>query len=495
MKLSKLTANLQEYSVEYHGGDWNREITSISADSRSVGVGGLFVCLSGNNADGHAYASQAVNNGATAIVTERCLNVRVPQIVVEDTRRAFALLAGAFYGNPADNLKIIAVTGTNGKTTVSYMLESILKSAGKNVGVIGTLGVKYNGATYPSHLTTPDPVFLHKTLANMFLQGIEYVVMEVSAHALHYQKIAGICFTACIFTNLSQDHLDFFKDMQAYGQTKSKLFHGEICPFAVLNGDEPFAREIGKNRETDKRALKTAYYGLRTPTEAFAVVTEESLLGMKCLLNINDLLLPVHLRVLGEYNVYNALAAATCAMGLGIDDIRIRDGLNAFHGAKGRLQRVETCANRHIFVDFAHTPDGLKQSLKALKKQCKGKLICCFGCGGNRDKGKRPIMGEVAASYADFCVLTSDNPRYEDALDILSAIEQGYRKVSNRYVIVPDRKKALAYAVDVLNSDDVLLVAGKGGETHQEIMGIKYAFDDYDILKRICKEKDGFAEK
>lgn len=493
MKLSKLTAILQSYRVEYHTGDWNREITCISADGRSIGAGGLFVCLSGGNVDGHEYASQAVNNGAAAIVVQKPLNVHVPQIVVEDTRKAFALLAAAFYGNAADNLKIIAITGTNGKTTVSYMLESILRAAGKNVGVIGTLGVKYNGATYPSLLTTPDPVFLHKTLANMFLQGVEYVVMEVSAHALYYQKIAGICFTACIFTNLSQDHLDFFKDMQAYGNTKSLLFDGQICPFAVLNGDEPLAREIGKERGKDKHALKTAYYGLRTPTEAFAVVTEEDLSGIKCLFNINDALLPVHLHVLGEYNVYNALAAATCAVGLGIDETSVRDGLNAFYGAVGRLQRVETSVNAHIFVDFAHTPDGLEQSLKTLKKHCKGRLICCFGCGGNRDKSKRPLMGEIAATYADFCVLTSDNPRYEDALDILSDIERGYRKVSSRYIIIPERKKALAYAVDILQPHDVLLVAGKGGETYQEIMGIKYAFDDYDILKRICKEKGDVA--
>lgn len=490
MKLSKLTANLQSYRVEYGDGDWNREITCISADGRSIGKGGLFVCLTGGNVDGHKYANQAINNGAAAIVAERSLNVRIPQILVQDTRRAFSLLSAAFYGNTADNLKIIAITGTNGKTTVSYMLESILRAAGKNVGVIGTLGVKYNGATYPSHLTTPDPVFLHKTLANMFLQGVEYVIMEVSAHALYYQKTAGICFTAGIFTNLSQDHLDFFQDMQAYGNTKSRLFDGAICPFAVLNGDEPLAREIGRSRESDNRAIKTSYYGLHTPTEAFAVITDESLLGSKCMFNINDVLLPIHLHVLGEYNVYNALAAATCAVGLGIDETCVRNGLNAFYGAKGRLQRVETYTNGHIFVDFAHTPDGLEQSLKALKKHCKGRLICCFGCGGNRDKGKRPIMGATAATYADFCVLTSDNPRYEDALDILSDVECGYRRVSSRYVIVPDRKKALEYAVDILQKDDVLLVAGKGGETYQEIMGIKYLFDDYDILKRICKEKD-----
>lgn len=477
------------------GKDWEREIESLSADSRTVKRGSLFFCLTGGKTDGHAFAKEAVAKGAVAIVTEREIQTDVPQFLVPDTRLALSLVANAFYGYPSERMKVVGITGTNGKTTTANMLRSIWEAQGKKAGVIGTLGVCYGDNKRASSLTTPDPIELQKTLAEMSVGGVECVAMEVSAHALHYNKTSGVRFAACIFTNLTQDHLDFFRSMREYENAKKKLFANEVCPIAVLNGDDLVGRRFGVTRETIGGELpvfeqgKTVYYGLDTPAEAFAVITDESLGGTECMFNVNDKLCRVSLALTGRHNVYNALAAATCAIELGAEPIDVSKGLASLKRVRGRLERVGSFQGGEIFVDFAHTPDGLQKSIEALRLHCKGKLVCLFGCGGNRDKSKRPIMGEVAAKKCDFSVLTSDNPRYEDPLDIISEIEKGYRRFSMKYVVVPDRKKAIEYALERLQKGDVLLVAGKGGEEEQEIMGIKYPFDDNDIIEKIIKEK------
>ncbi len=486
MRLTKLVDGV-EGRMMIGGADCEREITTLSIDSRKHVDGGLFFCLSGENTDGHEYVNEAVKNGAVAIVSERLVPASVPQLVVDNARKSMGKIAAAFYGNAVQKMKIIAVTGTNGKTTTSYMFAEILKKAGKKVGIIGTLGVTYGRKTLPSSLTTPDPIELHKIFADMYLCGTEYVVMEVSAHALYYYKTEGIPFAAAIFTNFTQDHLDFFKDMGAYKEAKLRLFSQNPLPIAVLNGDDGVGREIGAICE--RRGVKTVFYGLNTPVDAFAIITDESLRGTECMLNINDELCRVSLSMTGRHNVYNALAAAVCAMELGVETQAIADGLGMLSGVEGRLQRVGVFNGGEIYVDFAHTPDGLANSLGALKTHCRGRLICLFGCGGNRDKTKRPIMGETAAKKADFCILTSDNPRYEDPLDIITDIEKGYRRFSPRYVIVPDRKRALDYALDFLTKGDVLLVAGKGGEQYQEIMGIKYPFNDHDSIMKLLEQK------
>ena len=375
------------------------------------------------------------------------------------------------------------------------MLCSIWEAQGKKAGVIGTLGVRYGDKKRASSLTTPDPIELQKTLAEMSAGGVECVVMEVSAHALYYHKTSGVRFAACIFTNLTQDHLDFFPSMREYENAKRALFTNEVCKIAILNGDDTAGRRFGVTRETKNENLsnfektKTLYYGLDTPAEAFAVITDESLCGTECVLNVNDKLCRVSLALTGRHNVYNALAAATCAMELGADAVDVSKGLAALKTVRGRIERAGSFHGGDIFVDFAHTPDGLEKSLAALRLHCRGRLVCLFGCGGNRDKSKRPMMGEVAAKRSDFSVLTSDNPRYEDPLDIISDIEKGYRRFSMKYVVVPDRKKAIEYALDRMQKGDVLLVAGKGGEEDQEIMGIKYPFNDNDIIEKIIKEK------
>ena len=486
MRLFQIIEELQDKEILFQG-DADREIAGLTTDSRERGANLLFVCLRGGKVDSHSCVKQAIKNGVTAIVTEEKLEVEVPQIIVKDTREALSLLAAAFYGNPSRKMKIIGVTGTNGKTTTASMFAEIVRQAGKKVGVIGTLGIFYGRKKVPTDLTTPDPIALQKTLLDMYISGVEYVVMEVSAHALYYKKTAGITFEICIFTNLTQDHLDFFEDMQAYKQAKMQLFAPKNCSTALLNGDEETGREIGRLRE--ESGQKTLFYALNTPSDAFAVITTENLLGTECVLNIEDTLCRVSLQMIGRHNVYNALAAATCAFELGFNAEEIAKGLSALQGVNGRLQWIGKHHGGEIYVDFAHTPDGLKQSLSTLKQYGKGRLICLFGCGGNRDKEKRPLMGEVAAKYADFSILTSDNPRYEDPLDILSGIEKGYRRFSARYVVVPDRKTAFDYALDFIKKDDVLLIAGRGGEEFQEIMGIKYPFNDQTVLTQLLRQK------
>jgi UDP-N-acetylmuramoyl-L-alanyl-D-glutamate--2,6-diaminopimelate ligase len=495
MRLSEL---LKDIEIEKIMGDaWeNIEIISLSTDSRKKMECGLFFCMRGENFDSHAYARQAMEQGAVAIITERVLDLNICQILVKDSRETIGLIASAFYGYPARSLKIVGITGTNGKTTTSYMLAAILEKAQKKVGIIGTLGICYANKKLANNLTTPDPLMLQRVLAEMLSYGIEYVVMEVSAHALYYKKVAGISFSACIFTNLTQDHLDFFETMQNYREAKKALFHHEICPIAILNGDEETGRYFGVMRSgqavefhKEERFFKTLFYGLKTPSDAFAVITDEGLYRLECMLNINDNLCRISLSLTGKHNVYNALAAATCAMELGIATDAIESGLSELKGVKGRLENIATFRGAEIYVDFAHTPDGLEKSLDSLRPHCKGRLICVFGCGGNRDKTKRSIMGETAARKTDFTILTSDNPRYEDPLDIIAEIEKGYRRFSVKYVVVPERKKALDYAVDFLKKDDVLLIAGKGGEEYQEIMGIKYSFSDHDTVRELLSRK------
>ncbi len=473
------------------------EILSLSTDSRQKMHNGLFFCIKGEKIDSHHCTQEAVKNGAIAIVTEQKLDINVVQILVRDSREMVGLIAAAYYDYPSKRLKIIGITGTNGKTTTSYMLASILEKADKKVGVIGTLGIVFANRKISTDLTTPDPLVLQRTLAEMLAYGIEYVVMEVSAHAIYYRKIKGIQFTACVFTNFSQDHLDFFQAMQNYKAVKMELFKCAICPIAILNGDEETGREIGIMRTgkmldncKNQEDYKTVFYGLHTPSEAFAVITEEGLYGSECMLNINDELCRVKLSMTGKHNVFNALAAATCAKELGIEMEAIERGLTEIKGVLGRLENVGTYQGADIYVDFAHTPDGLEKSLNTLRMHCKGRLICIFGCGGNRDKTKRPLMGEIAAKKSDFSILTSDNPRYEDPLDIISDIERGYRRFSVKYVVIPDRKKALDYAFDFLKKGDVVLVAGKGGEDYQEIMGIKYDFNDHDVIEKLLANKN-----
>ncbi len=475
MKLSFL---LREISYERRtAGDC--EITGLCTDSRSACDGDLFFCYAGTRVDSHRFAKDAESRGAAAVVCERECGVSCPQIIVKNGREAMAHISAAFYNHPERDLKIVGVTGTNGKTTVSHMLRSILEEGGIKSGLIGTLGAKYGNKFVAPALTTPDPVFLFSLLADMKKEGVTTVVTEVSAHALALGKVSPIAFEIAVFTNLTQDHLDFFGDMKRYGNAKKLLFQREKCRFAVLNADDPFSREL-----YDKN-VPSVSYGLENPAEVFAVIESETARGSRVVLNLSDELCETAIGMTGRHNVYNAMAAAACAKRLGLGVEEIARGLARCKGVDGRLEWVASFRGADIFVDFAHTPDGLEKSLSALREHCTGKLVCLFGCGGNRDAGKRPLMGETAAKYCDFAVITSDNPRYEDPCDILAQVEAGYKRYSKRYVSVEEREKGTEYAVNLLTAGDILLIAGKGGETYQEIMGIKYSYNDKAVINSI----------
>lgn len=460
------------------GGE-NIEITGLCASAAKVQRGDLFFCYKGRSFDSHEVAARAVRGGAAALVCERKLDLPVPQLIVGDGRAAMTAAAREFYGRPDRRLKMVGVTGTNGKTTVTYMLDSIFRAAGRSTGVIGTLGIAFAGRAIAPELTTPDPICLFSVLREMADCGVEYVFMEVSAHALAFGKTEGITFEAGIFTNCTQDHLDFFADMNEYSGCKKKLFRGGRCLRSVINSDDATGREIARF------AHAAVTYGLKNPADVFAVDIAERLDGSTFVINLFDELYEIGLHMPGEYNVSNALAAAACARVLGVKTEVIANGLAALERVPGRLECAGKYNGASIFVDFAHTPDGLGKSLGTLKRLCGGKLYCLFGCGGNRDSSKRPLMGAVAAKYADFLIITSDNPRYEDPYDIILQIEEGVRPSGKSYVTVTDRRTATEYAIGLLREGDILLVAGKGGESYQEIMGIKHDYDDNTVIREI----------
>jgi len=476
MKLSEL---LQDLHCEKFYGDDNTEIKGLAANAASVKKGYLFIAYKGLSYDGNDAVAEAVKNGAAAIVCERDDGVFSTVAVLPHARAAIATLARRFYGFPDKRLKLIAVTGTNGKTTTTYMLKSIFDKNGNKTGIIGTLGVSYGDIFISPELTTPDPIFLYGVFADMVKNGVEYVFMEASAHALYFEKLKGLHFDVGIFTNCTQDHLDFFGDMQTYAGCKARLFERGVCSAAVINSDDPLGASLIKNAEN------CVSYGLKNPADSFAVNIETELCGTTFVINLSDELYDVKLNLPAMHNVYNALAAASCARLLGVSISVIAEGLAALERVDGRLERVATVNGAEVFVDFAHTPDGLEKSLLALKKMCASRLYCLFGCGGNRDKSKRPIMGKIAADIADFVIITSDNPRFEDPYDIISQIEEGVKSCEKKYVSVTDREVATEYALNLLEKGDILLVAGKGGENYQEVMGVKRSYSDREVILKL----------
>lgn len=476
MKLSELIKNLR---VKEISGGCDVEISGLQTQSQRVKAGDLFFCYKGEKHDSHDNIAEVIRNGAAAVICEKKLDCRIPQIIVGDGRAQIAPVARAFYGYPDKKLKIVGVTGTNGKTTTTYMLSSIFEANGNGTGVIGTLGVCYGKRFVSPELTTPDPIYLYSVLSDMAAAGIEYVFMEVSAHALYYGKTDGITFDAGIFTNCTQDHLDFFKDMANYAGCKKLMFKNGRCKKIIVNSDDRLGIEILSE------SSGAVSYGLKNPADVFAVDVREKIDGATFVLNLFDELYEIKINLPAEYNVYNAMGAAACAKLLGVKTPVIAKGLSNLKTVSGRLERVASYNGADVFVDFAHTPDGLEKSLKSLKKMCKGRLFCVFGCGGNRDKTKRPIMGRAAADNADFCIITSDNPRFEDPFDIICDIVSGIKPSGKKYVTVTEREIAIEYALGLLEKGDLLLVAGKGGENYQEIMGIKHSFNDNTVIKKI----------
>lgn len=476
MLLSEL---IKEIKINKTVGEISVEITSLCCTDREAVKGSLYFCISGTKEDGHSFAGKAISRGAAAIVCERELDVSVPQIVVENTRVAMSLFAAKFYGKPSEKLRIIGVTGTNGKTTTCHIIRNILEHAGYKTGVIGTLGIFYPGVEIAPELTTPDPIFLHRVFAEMVRAGVECVAMEVSAHAVALDKIAGIRFEVGVFTNCTRDHLDFFGTMENYAAAKAAFLTDKYCDFTVFNSDDELGRELFL-----KAGTRSVSYGVDGPSDVFAVNIKEGAAGTSFVMNLFDNIYNINCRMAGRFSVYNCLAAATACAVMNIDFDDIVSGIKQTEGVRGRVEMIEGRGGR-IFIDYAHTPDGLKNVLLSLRKCTAGKLLCLFGCGGNRDRGKRPEMGEISGEFADYSIITSDNPRYEEPCDIIADIEEGVRRKTDKYITIQDRRSAISYAISKMSGGDVLLVAGKGAEEYQEILGVRHEFSDRRCIEEI----------
>lgn len=458
-------------------GDDSVEITSLTFKSVEVHAGSLYFCIRGENFDGHDFAREVSSLGASAIVVEKLQEVNIPQVLVKDSRKALSEMCAKFYGNPQKKLKFIGITGTNGKTTSTFIIREILKEAGYKVGVVGTQGAFINGRSYKCSLTTPDPTELYALFKKMVDRNVDYVVMEASAHAIFLEKLEGIEFEVGVLTNITQDHLDFFNTMKHYEDTKISFLNSKHIKTAVVNIDDERVR-----RNLKKIDVPTITYGLNNPADVFALDIEKSLTCSKFVVNAFDNVFNVECPLVGEFNVYNLLDSISTCFSLGINERVIIKALKKVKAPLGRFSVMNITPNITAIIDFAHTPDGMENVLKTIKGVYFEKLVCVFGCGGNRDTGKRSIMGNIAEKYSNFIVLTSDNPRFEDPAKILDDIERGMKKTN--HVKIVDRREAIKYALGLVADGGVVAILGKGGELYQDINGVKTPYNDFEEIEK-----------
>ena len=476
-------------------GERNKIIKAVTHDSRNVVPGTLFICLTGNKVDGHEYIQQAVELGAVAVLVEKQIAVPAGIIViqVENTRTAMQLIVPAFFDYPARELRMIGVTGTNGKTTTTYLVRSILKAAGFKTGVIGTIQTLIEDRVLPVKNTTPDVVELQRTLAEMVDADIDYVIMEVSSHALALDRVAGCEFDIGAFTNITQDHLDFHGTFDRYTDAKAKLFRllgqeGNIKQgkAAVINLDDGAGKVMLEN--TSCRAIT---YSIHTSADIMAKDIEVFATGSSFCVTYWQGEIPLKLKITGVFNVYNVMAAVGVALAEGIESTVIQKALEQFESVPGRFELVDAGQSFTVIVDYAHTPDGLENILKTAKQFAKQRIIAVFGCGGDRDRTKRPIMGKIAAEMADVVIATSDNPRSEDPDVILTEIEAGIKEgltPNKQYEKIVDRRQAIVRALSIAQAEDVVIIAGKGHETYQILKDRTISFDDKQIAIEILEE-------
>jgi UDP-N-acetylmuramoyl-L-alanyl-D-glutamate--2,6-diaminopimelate ligase len=460
-------------------GDPRTEIASVTHDSRAVAAGDLFCCVPGSTADGHDHAPTAVAAGAAALLVERPLDLGVPEARVASVRAAMGPVAAAAWGRPSTKLAVLGVTGTNGKTTTTYLLEAIARAAGIRPGVIGTIGARIDGVPLPGERTTPEATELQLLLARMVEDGVGMAAIEVSSHALVMHRVDGTRFAAACFTNLSHDHLDFHASLEEYFEAKALLFDPTRTDAAAANLDDSHGAEIARRAEA--AGLSVLGFGLESPAAAVRAVGLDAGPGG----NRFELVTPygsaaVHSPLVGRFNASNALAAAATALVAGLDVDSVAAGLSAPLVVPGRMERIDAGQPFAVLVDYAHTPDGLEQVLRAARPLVAakvGRLVVVFGCGGDRDRAKRPAMGKAAAALADILVVTSDNPRSEDPMAIIDEVVTGI-PAGTRPVIEPDRRRAIRHALHGRTAGDVVVVAGKGHESGQTSGGVTVPFDD-----------------
>jgi len=478
--LADLVVSIPRHEVQ---GDRSVDVVDVVYRSQDAVPGSLFFCVPGSGRDGHDFASEAAARGAIALMVERWLPLDVAQVRVPSVREAMGPVSAAFFGRPGDRLAIVGVTGTNGKTTTTYLLESVFRRSGRVPGLIGTTGLRIDGEPVPFPRTTPEAPDLHRLLARMADAGVEAVAMEVSSHGLHQHRIDGIRFQCSVFTNLSQDHLDYHASMEEYFEAKARLFTPELSERAVVNLDSPEGRRLLRPD------LPTVTFGQEPGADVRARDVRATRSGIS--FRVGDLEIRSFLR--GGFNVENCLAALATARTLGIPDDVTARGIADVQGVPGRVETVEEGQDFLVVVDYAHTPDGVENVLRAARSLAAGRLIVVLGCGGDRDRAKRPLMGRAATSLADFSVITSDNPRSEDPLAIIAEIEPGAKDGGGRYVIEPERRAAIKLAVLEAGEGDVVVIAGKGHETGQEFADRTVPFDDRIVAAEELRAIRGMA--
>ena len=474
---------LEEMPLVKVVGNTNVKINKIEYDSKKIMLGDIFVAIKGYSDDGNKYIEEAIKNGAVSIILaadEKFENSSVTLVFVENIRVALGILASRYYDYPSKKLKLIGITGTKGKTTTAYMIRDILLASGKKTGMIGTIYITYADVVIESERTSPESLELHKLFKDMVDKGIQYVVMEVSSHALELNRVYGLKYVISVFTNLAEEHLDFHKDMESYLAAKSKLF--AISDFALINGDDIYSSKLIK-----MVSCKTAKFGLDNEVNLTATDIRVNTSYTEFKMYINKMLETVRVNIPGRFTAYNALAAIGVTSMLGCQMDSILPALAAIK-VPGRSEVIDVGKTFTVIVDYAHNPSSLEAILTSTKRHAKGRIICVFGCGGNRDTFKRSVMGEMSGKYSNFTIITTDNPRNEKPADIISMVEEGMKKTNGLYKIIEDRREAIKFAMKIAWKNDIILILGKGHETYQIVSGRKIHFDDREVAKQIAAE-------
>ncbi len=476
MKLFEIISNLKFVGIKNYK---DLDIDSLTCSSKEKVNSGIYFCIKGLKQDGHDFANESIKNGAVCLVVEHFLDLPITQIMVENVRVAMSYISSIFYKTYKSKMKFIGITGTNGKTTTTFLMREILSSMGKRVGLIGTEGVYINNLLLPPMLTTPDPIILHKLIADMENNGCEYCIMEVSAHAIALNKIDNIYFDVVGLTNITKDHLDFFFTIENYIKCKASLFDYKHAKMGVINVDAKYLKDIAKKSNIEISTIGKD--GKIKLTETF-----QSLKGSNFKFEVGDKKYSAHTNLMGEYNIYNALMAIECLKSIGFEYKDILNCLKQLEvNVPGRFNVLNIDADFNVVIDYAHTPDGIKNVLSTIKNLPIHNLITVFGCGGNRDKTKRSEMGQIASNLSDYVVVTSDNPRDENPEIIIDDILRNNN--AKNIVRIADRKSAIEYALSQAKENDVVAILGKGAENYQEIKGVKIHFSDYEVVDNYFK--------
>lgn len=496
MRLADVLKNAEIETLTGSQNPGDTEITGITLNSQNVEPGSLFIAIRGKVADGHMYAASAVKKGAAALlaeeIPEEIRGLGIPVAKTADSKAAASIVASNFYDHPSLSMKVVGVTGTNGKTTVSHMIEAGWRAEGINTGLLGTIENRYMGRSEAASLTTPDPIAFMSALRGMKDAGVRNVTLEVSSHALDLKRVDGCHFDAAVFTNLTQDHLDYHQTLEDYFKAKERLFSEILVKsekkelFSVINADDPFANRISVPKRGKKITFSTKKKGSTVLAENFTLDSG----GIKATLATPWGKVELDSKLMGKHNLYNMMAAAGTLLSLGSSPETTGRALSELARIPGRLEKIENTSGIDVFVDYAHTPDALENVLECLKPFCAQRLIALVGCGGDRDRRKRPLMAEVGRRYSDMLIITSDNPRTEDPDRIIADMTEGIGPLDAGVVVIVDREEAIKHAVNKAGCGDTVLIAGKGHEDYQIIGTEKIHFDDREIAKKYLEAKN-----